>query len=183
MFKLVSTILEATQSETRPPSPPRKQLRTNDHATPMEDVTLPSANDPASPQNLFQYGKDERAGENNYCPQGLPMRLVICTRLTDLHILIHNNIITTIYHIHNQTITHLHQSQLNKPKQATPACPYLHFLQPTFVSYPTTSTHYLLRPPPNLAQRSTSTITYHHPSLGFKKQTKTGTVMMPQLGE
>ena len=64
MFKLVSTILEATQSETRPPSPPRKQLRTNDHATPMEDVTLPSANDPASPQNLFQYGKDERAGEN-----------------------------------------------------------------------------------------------------------------------
>ena len=64
MFKLVSTILEATQRETRPPSPPRKQLRTNDHATPMEDVTLPSANDPASPQNLFQYGKDARAGEH-----------------------------------------------------------------------------------------------------------------------
>ena len=63
MYKLVSTILEATQKETRPPSPPRKQLRTNDHAKLMEDVTLTPANDPASPQNLFQYGKDARAGE------------------------------------------------------------------------------------------------------------------------
>ena len=64
MYNLVATILDATKSETRPPSPPRKQLRTNDHPTPMEDVTLPPANDPASPQNLFQYGKDARAGEN-----------------------------------------------------------------------------------------------------------------------
>ena len=64
MYKLVETILEATKSANRPPSPPRKQLRTNDHSTPMEDVTLPPTNDPASPQNLFQYGKDARAGEN-----------------------------------------------------------------------------------------------------------------------
>ena len=63
MYELVSTILRATKGETKPISPPRKQSRHNDHASPMDDVTISSATDPASPQNLFQYGTDERAGE------------------------------------------------------------------------------------------------------------------------
>jgi hypothetical protein len=61
MFKLVASIWQTTKFETTPPSPPRN----HDDATPMEDVTHPPTNNPASPQNLFQNGKDARASENN----------------------------------------------------------------------------------------------------------------------
>jgi hypothetical protein len=65
MFKLVASIQQTLNSDNRPTSPPRKQPRTHDDATPMEDVTLLPTNNPASPQNLFPNGKDARASENS----------------------------------------------------------------------------------------------------------------------
>ena len=65
MYELVSSLRQNNKYETPPTSPPRKQPRNLDDATPMEDVTTTPTNTPASPQNLFQNGKDARAGEKH----------------------------------------------------------------------------------------------------------------------